>query len=237
MARCTMSLGSSSNINKTVSPIKIINKQFVSKNSLTSKNQNQNKRSLSTSPNSPTMPPNNSAKKKKNKLFVTPNRYSVLTDSAVDNNDDQSETISQEHTDTTTHTSMKGLLPPPIFIKGVRNFSDLLSELKNLIGPNSFVCKSTSTHLKVQAAKPDGYRTLVHFLKDNGASFHTYQIQSKKAYRVVIRNLHPSTTVTDISMALKEAGFSTRQVTNIKHHQTKNALPMFFVDRIMYKTT
>jgi hypothetical protein len=47
---------------------------------------------------------------------------------------------------------------------------------------------------------------------------------------VVIRNLHPSTPTADISLAIEEIGFSTRQVTNIKHHQTKMALPMFFVD-------
>lgn len=121
-------------------------------------------------------------------------------------------------------------MPPPIFIKGVKNFSALLSELTTLIGSNSFICKATSTHLKVQAAKPDDYRTIIHFLKNNDFSFHTYQLQSDKPYRVVIRNLHPTTSVSEISTAINEMGFSTRQVTNIKHHQTKNALPMFFVD-------
>jgi hypothetical protein len=47
---------------------------------------------------------------------------------------------------------------------------------------------------------------------------------------VVIRNLHPTTSVTDISSAIEEIGFSVRQITNIKYHQTKTALPMFFVD-------
>lgn len=221
-----MSAGTSTAItNKTVSPIKIINKQFISKNIKTSKNLN--KRSLPTSPTSPMIPLNNSTKK--NKLFITSNRYSVLADTTVDN-DDQSETFNQELSDTTIHTPAKESLPPPIFIKGVLNFSDLLSEFTNLIGPNSFVCKSTSTHLKVQATKPDDYRTLIRFLKDNDASFHTYQLQSEKAYRVVIRNLHPSTSISEISTAIKEIGFPVRQVTNIKHYQTKNALPMFFVD-------
>ncbi|KAL4120567.1 hypothetical protein QTP88_013237 [Uroleucon formosanum] len=100
-----------------------------------------------------------------------------------------------------------------------------------LTGPTSFVCKSTSTHLKVQTEKSDDYRKIIHFLNENNASFHTYQLQSEKSYRVVIRNFHPSTPTADISSAIEEIGFLTRhKVTNINHHQTKMALPMFFVD-------
>jgi hypothetical protein len=47
---------------------------------------------------------------------------------------------------------------------------------------------------------------------------------------VVIINLHPTTSVIDISSAIEEIGFSVRQITNIKHHQAKTALPIFFVD-------
>jgi len=121
-------------------------------------------------------------------------------------------------------------LSPHIFIKGVLNYSNLLSEFTELIGPNSFICKSTSTHLKVQAEKPDDYRKLIHFLNKEKASFHTYQLQSDKSYRVVIRNLHPTTPVADISSELEEIGFLAKQVTNIKHYQSKTALPTFFVD-------
>lgn len=86
---------------------------------------------------------------------------------------------------------MKVPLPPPIFIKGVLNYSDLLSELTELIGLNIFICKSTSTHLKVLAEKPNDYRKLIHFLNEREASYDTYQLQSDKYYRVVIRNYPP----------------------------------------------
>jgi len=82
----------------------------------------------------------------------------------------------------------------------------------------------------VQSEKPEDYRKLIHFLNENNASFHTYQLQSEKFYLVVIRNLHPFTPAADISSAIKEIGLSTRQVTNIKYHQTKTALPVFFID-------
>ncbi|KAL4089380.1 hypothetical protein QTP88_024426 [Uroleucon formosanum] len=91
-------------------------------------------------------------------------------------------------------------------------------------------CKSTSTHLKLKPNTPENYRKIIHFLNENEAQFHTYQLQSDKAFRVVISNLHSSTLVFEISSALEEIGHSVRKVTNILHYQTKNPLPLFFVD-------
>ncbi|KAL4104538.1 hypothetical protein QTP88_019833 [Uroleucon formosanum] len=95
---------------------------------------------------------------------------------------------------------------------------------------NEWSCKSTSTHLKLQPNTPENYSKIIHFLNENEAQFHTYQLQSDKASTVVIRNLHSSTLVSEISSALEEIGHSVRKVTNILHYQTKNPLPLFFVD-------
>jgi len=48
--------------------------------------------------------------------------------------------------------------------------------------------------------------------------------------RVVIRNLHRSTRTTEITTALEKIRHTVRNVINVKHYQTKIALPMFFVD-------
>jgi hypothetical protein len=130
----------------------------------------------------------------------------------------------------TTHTQKKLDLPPPIFVKGVNDFFELSKELAAITGPDSFSCKSTFSHLKLQLDTPDNYRKIIHFLKDNDAEYHTYQLKSDKAFRVVLRNLHPSTPISEISAAIEEIGHSVRQVTYIIHHQTKIPLPLFFVD-------
>ena len=106
----------------------------------------------------------------------------------------------------------------------------LLNQFKQIIGPNTFSCKSTSTHLKVQTDTPDNYRKIIYLLKEFNAQYHKYQLQSDKPLRVVIRNLHPSTPESDIKTAIEEIGYTVRNVTNIKHHQTKTSLPMFFID-------
>jgi hypothetical protein len=103
-------------------------------------------------PTTRTMPSNESIKKQT--FFVTPNRYSAPV-GTEDDDDEQSDIISQECSDTTTYTPTKVPFPPPIFIEGVSTYTDLLSEFKKLIDPIIFICKSTSTHLKVHFEKTD----------------------------------------------------------------------------------
>jgi hypothetical protein len=44
-------------------------------------------------------------------------------------------------------------LLPPIFIKGVIHFSELRNAFSDLIGPDSFSCKSTATRSKLTHQK------------------------------------------------------------------------------------
>lgn len=226
---------------RTVPPIKIIKNKVVNNINTDNNSQSQsaaNKRSLPSSPTTPTNTANSVATNatKKSRFFISPNRYSVLADNETystnsnDNNLVEIDTQSQGSVHSTTHTQKKLDLPPPIFVKGVKDFFELSKELAAITGPDSFSCKSTSSHLKLQLDTPDNYRKIIHFLKDNDAEYHTYQLKSDKAFRVVLRNLHPSTPVSEISAAIEEIGHSVRQVTNIIHHRTKIPLPLFFVD-------
>jgi len=54
--------------------------------------------------------------------------------------------------------------------------------------------------------------------------------KGEKAYRVVIRHLHHSTPVVTIKEKLNSKGFTVRDIINVLHNQTKNPLPLFFVD-------
>jgi hypothetical protein len=83
--------------------------------------------------------------------------------------------------------------PPPIFVKEVNDFPGLCTELIAQIGVDNFHCKSTSDRLKIQTSNIESYRKLVHFLREEGAEFHTYQLKEDKSTGVEIRNLHPST--------------------------------------------
>jgi hypothetical protein len=95
---------------------------------------------------------------------------------------------------------------------------------------DNFLCKSSSECIKIQTVNPDSYRTLIHFLKDQKAQYHTYQLKEDKPTRAVIRNLHPSTPTDLIKSKLELLLFEVRKITNVLHKTSKCPLPLFFID-------
>lgn len=158
----------------------------------------------------------------KNKpMFTSVNRFSPL---AINDEPTSNENNSQEDSE------IKIKSPPPIIIRGMLDFIGFRNKLINLIGPENFQFKSSTNDLKVQTTKPEYYRKVIHFLKNQNAQYHTYQPQEEKSFRLVIRNLHPSTPTTEIGVAIEDKGYTVRQVANVLQRETKNKLPIFFID-------
>ncbi|KAL4090786.1 hypothetical protein QTP88_025561 [Uroleucon formosanum] len=165
---------------------------------------------------------------KNKKLFITKNRYEPLqAESQITQN---STTDTQKSISETPNYVNPIKPPPPIFVKGIVNFPDLCAALIEKIGVDNFFCKSSTYSLKIQTANPDAYRTLVHFLRDQNAQFHTYQLREDKPTRVVLRNLHSSTSTELIKSELELRLFEVRKVTNVLHKTSKSPLPLFFVN-------
>lgn len=83
----------------------------------------------------------------------------------------------------------------------------------------------------VQLASSEEYRSAVKTLRENKKEFHSFQLREEKPFRVVIRNIHHSTPIDLIKSDIESQGpFSVRSVTNVLHTQTKQPLPLFFVD-------
>ncbi len=141
-----------------------------------------------------------------------------------------------KNTDNNSSTRTKTKAPKspsilPIFIQGVNNFQDMLKDISSIIPTDAYTAKSLlNGNVCVNTFTADNYRTLVSSLRNKSTSFYTYQFKSERAFKVVIRNLHHSINTADIQDALTEAGFSVRNVANIKQWKTKEALPLFFVD-------
>lgn len=107
--------------------------------------------------------------------------------------------------------------PPPIFVKGLVNFTDLCAALIEIIAVDNFFYKSSVDILKIQITNPDSYRTLIHFLRDQNAQIHTYQLRQDKPILIVLRNLHPSTSTELIKNELELHLFEIRKVKNVLH--------------------
>jgi len=112
--------------------------------------------------------------------------------------------------------------PPPIFVHGVDDFPELCKRLIEIIGVENSVCKSFTDCLKIQTSTPDAYRSLKHFLKEEKAEYHTYQLQQDKPIRVVIRNLHPTTPISLIKSELEFLHFEVRSVTIVLHKTNRS---------------
>lgn len=162
-------------------------------------------------------------------MLVTANRFaSLITNYQTDSTDRLSQTPSNP--DKCEEVRIRTNLPPPIIIRGVLNFIGFRDKFARLVGSKNFFFKSSTKDLKIQTTKPDHYRVIIHFLKESDAQYHTYQPRDEKSFRIVIRNLHPSTPTVDIGIAIEEERYTVRQVANVIHKTTKDKLPIFFID-------
>ncbi len=183
------------------------------------------KRTASTSPS--TLRTN--TKNLENRTVSTKNRYELLNvpDSLVAARDTQG---TSEGSQTNTKEP-KTIRPPPIFIHGVVNYSGMVNTLTRFVKEEQLSLTVLSNNVvRVNLISADDYRQLVRELRKLEISFHTYQMKTERALKVVIRQLHPSTPTAEIKEALSELGFQCRNVANIRHWQTKTPLPLFFVD-------
>lgn len=162
------------------------------------------------------------------KLFVTRNRFELLK--STEQTEETIKTIEKEKQPIADPVLTYSKPPPPIFIRGVVDFPGVCTKLIELIGVDNFICKSTVDHLKIQTSNPEAYRTLVHYLRNEQAEFHTFQLKEDKPMRIVIRNLHPSTSTEMIKSELELRLYEVRQVTQVIHRISKIPLPLFFVD-------
>jgi len=71
-------------------------------------------------------------------------------------------------------------------MRRIEDFPGVCTELIKLIGVDNFICKSTVDYLKIQTSNPGAYRTLVHYLRNEKAEFHTFQLKEVKPMRIVL---------------------------------------------------
>jgi hypothetical protein len=119
---------------------------------------------------------------------------------------------------------------PRIFISGVTNIKPLI-DLLNTLAPNKYLVKTLlHDQVRVQPTGSSVYTTIIKALMEKNTEFHTYKPRQDRNFRVVIRNLHPSTEVNDIKQAFKENGHDVANIWNVEQRVTNKPLPIHFID-------
>lgn len=159
------------------------------------------------------------------------NNYNVKTSNSfemLNNLSDNSDKMDDTSVPT-TQSNDKQNKPPPIFLKTAVDYKQFCKLLTDTAGKQSFSCVATIRGITVRPSTPDAYRKIVTLFRQENVQFHTYQLHEDKAYRFVIRGLHPSIPHEDIKEELEQLGHKVRLISNVFSRQ-KQALPLFFVD-------
>jgi hypothetical protein len=122
--------------------------------------------------------------------------------------------------------------PPPIYVKNVslQNYKHFISLLKS-VSRDGFECQATQGNgVTVFPRTAEVYRAFIALMKESNMTYHTYQLPQDRAYRVVIRHLHPGTDPEEIREALTAASFEVRSIVNVLQSGTRIPLNFFFVD-------
>lgn len=149
------------------------------------------------------------------------NKYASL-----DNKEDEDDITEVEE----TVEEKKEPKPPPIFVAGVGNIQPLITLLDN-IAKEKYVLKALNNEqVKIQPLESIIYNNIIKALNEKNTQYHTYKPKLDKTFRVVLKNIHPSTDLEAIKLNLLEKGHEVTNIWNCKSRQTKKELPIFFLD-------
>lgn len=120
--------------------------------------------------------------------------------------------------------------PPPIFVDRVNNIQPLI-ELMETYAYNNYDLKVLrNDQVKIQTKSSETYTVVVKELEKKKTEFYTYKQKQDRSFKVVLKNIHPSTSIDDIKDALDDLDHECTNIWNIKQRTTKKALPMFIVE-------
>lgn len=129
------------------------------------------------------------------------------------------------------HEKEKEPLPPPIFIPDVTDIAGMIKSITKVVDRDEFIIRTQSNGVtRLNTKTIEAYRSLIKFLKSKNIEFHCYQLKTDRAYRVVIRNLHHSTPINEITAAITKYGHKVRQVVPIRKRINKTPTNLFYLD-------
>ncbi|CAG4954316.1 unnamed protein product [Colias eurytheme] len=135
-----------------------------------------------------------------------------------------------EQADKSETQAPKPIRPPPLFIDGVKNIQPLMKLLEDVAKEDYEIKVLRGDRVKIQPKSAEAYSTIYKELKAKDTEFYSYQPKQDRSFRVVLKNLHPSTDKEDIKIAIEELHHKVVNVWNIQNSKTKQALSMWNIE-------
>jgi hypothetical protein len=97
-------------------------------------------------------------------------------------------------------TSTKLSRPLPIYVYGVINYPNTISQIRELLADEECNTRSLINNtVEINYTTPDSYRKLVRYFKQENIVHHNYQLKEERAYRIVIKHMHHTIYTTEIA--------------------------------------
>ena len=122
--------------------------------------------------------------------------------------------------------------PPPIILYAVQNIGKLSELIEGVLQKTDYTYKIVNrTQLRVNCNSIDAYKKLMQLIREQKLIGHTFTRKDERPYRIVIKNLHPSTPIEAITEAIENTGNKIKgEVINAKHGPSKKPLFTWFVN-------
>lgn len=120
--------------------------------------------------------------------------------------------------------------PPPIFIDKVTNIRPLTQLLEETVEGSFELKVLPKNQVKIQPSSKEAFKTIVKELDAKGTEYFTYKPKQERSFKVILKNMHPSTDTDEIKEALANLDHSATNIWNIKQGPMRNPLHMFVVE-------
>jgi hypothetical protein len=106
----------------------------------------------------------------------------------------------------------------------------MIQHLSEVSEEENYSTRSMANNIiKINCHSAETYRKMIASMKEN-IIYHSYQLKNEGPYKIVIKHIHHSVKLEDITDELSGLGHKVRNIINAKHRQTKEPLNLFFVD-------
>jgi len=145
---------------------------------------------------------------------------------------DGSHTVGNLQEPSNTTNQLNDHKKPPQIVVNIRNLNDLFELIKEKTSLDNVVVKANQGEtVRIFPKHSETYRKIVSHMDNIGIQFHTYQMLTGKAHRIVVRDLHHSTPNKDITADLKCLGYEELHIHNPRSRTNKDEkLNIFFIN-------